>query len=292
MALRDAFATEAPFWRRALYAGVRYGPDPWVRYSPPVFGLAFAAALREPRHHVAATLRELRGPVSAWQEAREVAAVFANFASSMTEGMLAGTPRGYAATHRLTGHEHFHRCLDEGRGVIVATAHTAGWDLAGAFLQGAQEREVWVLMAPEPTTASRELHDRLRRQAGVRIVHVGHDPLASIPVVGHLRRGGIVACKFDRIFPGMRQREVTFLGHPWAIAEGPLSLAALSGAPILPVFTRRLGFMVYEVQNLPPIHLARRASEAERQAAAQTLADDLEAFARRHPTQWFRFHES
>ena len=32
------------FWRRLAYAGARYGPVAWVRFSPALFGLAFAAA--------------------------------------------------------------------------------------------------------------------------------------------------------------------------------------------------------------------------------------------------------
>jgi KDO2-lipid IV(A) lauroyltransferase len=68
-----------------------------------------------------------------------------------------------------------------------------------------------------------------------------------------------------------------------------LSLAALTGAPIVPVFTRRLGFLEYELINHPPIHLPRRPSPAELDAAAQSLAGALESFVRMHPTHWVRF---
>jgi KDO2-lipid IV(A) lauroyltransferase len=93
----------------------------------------------------------------------------------------------------------------------------------------------------------------------------------------------------DRMPPGMRGRPVTFLGRPWQAPEGPLALAALSGAPILPVFTRRLGFLEYEAVVSPAISLPRRPTEAERDVAAAQMIGAMERFVRANPTQWFHF---
>jgi len=144
-------------------------------------------------------------------------------------------------------------------------------------------------MEAEQNDAARAIHDKARELGGIRVVHVGRDPLSSLTLLKHLRQtGGIVALKFDRVQPGMRTRKVTFLGEPWEIPEGPFSLAAVSGAPILPVFTRRLGFLEYQLINHAPIYLPRRPTEAQYDAAAQSLADALEQFVRAYPTHWFR----
>ncbi len=293
--LRDALRTDSTFWRRALHAGVQYGPEAWVRYSPPVFGAAFAAALPGARHTVRDGLRQALGRRSTRAELEDVTAVFANFASSMTEAMLLGTGRGYRIFSRPVGAHHFWNALDRGRGVILATAQTAGWDVASVALQRTPGHrrspgEVWVLMEREPNAEARALHDRHRHAAGVRLCHVGDDPLESLPVLRHLRQGGVVALKFDRLGPHMRARAVELFGRPWRIPEGPLSLAALSGAAIVPNFSRRLGFLDYEHIILPPLELPRRPSEAELDTAALALARALETFVRRYPTQWFRFH--
>jgi KDO2-lipid IV(A) lauroyltransferase len=87
----------------------------------------------------------------------------------------------------------------------------------------------------------------------------------------------------------MRSRTVRFFGEPWQVPEGPLTLAAVSGAPILPVFTRRLGFMHYEAIVAPPIRLPRRPSPAELDGAAEQLMNAMADFVRNHPTQWFHF---
>jgi KDO2-lipid IV(A) lauroyltransferase len=285
-----ALRTDSTFWRKALYAGVHYGPDAWVRYSPPVFGVGFALALSRQRGVVRETLRKILGPRSYADEMRDVAAVFANFACSMTDAMLAGARRGYSATCRPVGDWHFLSSLARGRGVILATAHTAGWDLGGAMARASGlGREVMVVMEPERNATARQLHDAHRASDGVRLVHVGDDPLSSLPLLRHLRSGGIVAMKLDRVAAGMRTRVAQFLGEPLAIPAGLLNLAALTGAPIVPVFTRRLGFLDYQTISTAPIELPRRPSEHELDHAAQTLADRLEQFVREHPTQWFRF---
>jgi phosphatidylinositol dimannoside acyltransferase len=95
----------------------------------------------------------------------------------------------------------------------------------------------------------------------------------------------------DRVPPGMRSRPVELFGAPWRVPEGLLRLAAASGAPILPIFTRRIAFMEYRSEVAPPVRLPRKPTEAELDVAAQHLAGALERFVRRHPTQWFHFEE-
>ena len=65
--------------------------------------------------------------------------------------------------------------------------------------------------------------------------------------------------------------------------------AALTGAPIVPVFVARTGHRRYNVVASAPIQLDRSASGADLDAAAQELASRLEAFVRTRPTQWFHF---
>jgi KDO2-lipid IV(A) lauroyltransferase len=87
----------------------------------------------------------------------------------------------------------------------------------------------------------------------------------------------------------MRGHKVELFGEPWSIPEGPLTLASVSGAPIVPVFTRRLRFMEYEVVLGQPIELPRRPSVGELDAAARGIAAEMERFVRANPTQWFHF---
>lgn len=289
--VRSVLRRDSAFWRRCMVAGVSHGPEMLVRYSPPLFGWAFGAALAEQRRAVRNALRLVHGPRPAVVELRDVAEVFANFASSMTDAMLLGSGRGYHATNRPVNDWYMQSTIARGKGVIVATAQTAGWDVAGGLLHASAEREVLVVMEREPDPVARRLHDSTRNRAGVRVVHVGEDPLSSLPLLKHLQHGGVVALKFDRIHEGMRTLPVTFFNQPWSVPIGPLYLSSLTGAPIIPCFTRRLGFLEYQPINCQPIYVPRRATQEQLAVAAQSLTTSLESFVRDYPTQWIRFHD-
>jgi len=135
------------------------------------------------------------------------------------------------------------------------------------------------------------IQDEARRGTDVIVAHAGTDPLAALPIAHHLREGGVVALQVDRAPPGLRCREVTLFGERTRIPEGPLRLAVLTGAPIVPIFAERVGHRKYRVSARPPIHLARSSSGAELDAAAQRIADAVQDFVRTNPTQWFHFRD-
>jgi KDO2-lipid IV(A) lauroyltransferase len=136
---------------------------------------------------------------------------------------------------------------------------------------------------------ARAIQDDARRASGLLVAHVGDDPLSALPLVHHLRGGGVVALQIDRAPAQIRSRPVTLFGAPASIPEGPMRLAMLTGAPLLPIFAARTGYREYEVVASAPIRLSRRATGHELDAAAQALADAMQAFVRARPTQWFHF---
>src|SRR5262245_55914990 len=91
----ETLRPDSALWRRALAAGWSFGPDAFVRYSPPFFGLAFGAALGETRRLVRNNLRRVHGTRAPLVELADVAAVFTTYASCMTEALLLSSGRGY-----------------------------------------------------------------------------------------------------------------------------------------------------------------------------------------------------
>lgn len=284
-----ALRFDSALWRRAMLAGVKHGPEPWVRLSPRAIGALFAVGLPETRRVVERNLRRARGPRSAAVDFLDASAVFSNYASCLTEALLLASGRGFDLRSRPRGVEHYHAAAARGRGVILTTAHTGGWDIAGQILSDVHQGGIVVVMQRERDPGARAIQDEARARAGVKVVHIGDEALDALPLLTHLRRGAVIAMQIDRVVPGMRSRRVSFLGAPSQAPEGPITLAALSGAPILPIFTHRLGFLEYEAVVSPPIYLPRRPSEAERDAAAAQMVGAMERFVRAHPTQWFHF---
>jgi KDO2-lipid IV(A) lauroyltransferase len=287
--LDDLRQHDSVLWRRAIDAGVTHGPEAFVRYSPPVFGVAFAAALGRQRRAVRDNLRRALGPRGSIREAWDVARVFSNYASSLTDAFIAGSGRGDLLHVVCLDEPTLRAAQAEGRGMILATAHTGGWQIAGLALQSLFETELLIVMRRERDARAQALSDEKRDRAGVRFAHVGDDPLDALPLLHHLKRRGVVAMQMDRLPPGMRGRAGELFGAPFSVPEGPLRLAAVSGAPLVPVFTRRLGYMDYDVQVAQAIHLPRRPTPAELDAGAAAVLRAMEAFVRANPTQWFHF---
>jgi KDO2-lipid IV(A) lauroyltransferase len=280
---------DSVLWRRAVDAGVTYGPEAWVRYSPPLFGLAFAAALPRQRRAVRDNLRRALGERSRAREAWDVARVFTNYASSLTDAFVAGSSRGAPLHVRCLDEPTLRRASDEGRGLILATAHTGGWQVAGLAVEKLLGCEMLVVMRRERDPRAHALQESTRRRAGTRIFYVGDDPLEALGLLGHLRRRGMVAIQMDRLPHGMRGLPAELFGASFPVPEGPLRLAAVSGAPLVPVFTRRLGYMDYDVHVGQPVRLPRRPAPADLAAAAAAVLRAMETFVRANPTQWFHF---
>jgi KDO2-lipid IV(A) lauroyltransferase len=283
---------DGAFWRRVARLVASRGPSWFVRWSPPLIGAVVAVAMPDQRRRISGQLARARGRVGKLRDAIDVVRTFANFASCLTEVLSTGSKNGLRPEAMVHCGPRVDDVLSTTGGVIFATAHTAGWEGLAALLARSHRKDVMVVMARERDAGASELQDSMRElEGGVRIVHVGADPLASLRLMRHLRRGGVVALQIDRVPRGMTGRPVRLFGKSASIPEGPLRLAQLTGAPIVPVFSARRGHRRYSVYVSEPICVARSAAPRALDAAAQHLADDLEAFVSAHPTHWFPFHD-
>jgi lauroyl/myristoyl acyltransferase len=275
--------------RKLAYAGARYGP-PWlVKYSPALFGVAFACALPEQRRGVRANLRRLKGPRSALTEHADVFRTFVAYAHCFAESIAGDRREARTSEPVVRGREHLERVLAEGRGAVLVTAHTGSWDAAASLLARDYHADVLVVMAPEKDAAARAVSDRVRTRSGIRVAHVGDHALDALPLLGHLKRGGLVAVQLDRAVNPQSAIDVRLGGLPFLVPRGPFHLAKVSQAPLVPVFARRLGYFRYEVTVLAPIRVEGKAGQQALAAAASAATRAMEEYVVQHPTQWFHF---
>jgi len=283
-----ALSLDGPIWRGLARRGSQ-GPEWFVRLSAPLVGIAACAVSGDRRRHVLDALRRARGRRGALRDTMDVARVFATYASCLAETLGAGPGRDRAPRAVIWGEPHLHDALGDRRGVILVTAHTAGWETVGPLLSRDKSLRVMLAVSAERDTGARAIQDGARGAHGLLVTHVGDDPLSALPLARHLREGGAVALQIDRAPSGLRSRAVTLFGVPSRVPEGPLRLAMLTGAPIVPVFAARTGHRSYRIEVHAPLRLGRSVGAAELDAAAQALADDMQGFLRTHPTQWFHF---
>jgi lauroyl/myristoyl acyltransferase len=286
-----ALSLEGSFWRNVARWGSARGPEWFVRVSPPVVGLVACGIAADRRRHVLQNLRRVRGRAGAVRDALDVARTFVTYASCLAEILGASSPRRRLPEAVVWGEPHVQDALADGRGVVLVTAHTAGWEAIGSLLCRDHALRVMIVEQAEPNPVARAIQDEARQAHGLLVAHVGGDPLSALSLASHLRGGGVVALQIDRAPRWLRARRVTMFGGAALVPEGPLRLAMLTGAPLVPVFASRTGHRRYDIVAYPPVRVRRSATTGELDATAQNLADALESFVRLRPTQWFHFRD-
>jgi lauroyl/myristoyl acyltransferase len=280
---------DGEIWRRAARWGSSRTPEWFVRAAPPVVALVVCALAGERRRRVRRNLRLVRGERGALRDAVDVGRTFVSYASCLAEILGAGSRHGRLPQVLVHGELHAMGALADARGVILATAHTGGWESVGPLLTRDLGLRVMIAESPERDEGARAIQDDVRKAHGLLVTHVGDDPLSALPLARHLRQGGAVAIQLDRQPDGQRRRAIRFFGRPGHVPEGPMRLAAVTGAPILPVFAARTGYRQYVIQVHPPLRVPRDASPEQLDATAQALGDAMQSFLHAHPTQWFHF---
>jgi KDO2-lipid IV(A) lauroyltransferase len=279
---------DAAFWRALAAWGAAKLPRWWLACSPGPIGIAVGGSQAAVRERLRANLRLIHGTRSAAVEALDVAATLANYGHCLAEGLAAAGDDPAPLRYTVEGRENLLRAQELGRGAILVTAHAGSWDIAGGVM-ALRGFDLAIAMAPERDAAARRISDDARRRIGVKVFHVGEDPLSALPLALHVRKGGAIALQIDRVPLGMRARPTDFLGVRWNVPLGPFQLAQVTGAPLIPVFTARLGFSHHLVRSDAPIFVPRRPSAGDLDRAIAAAMGSVERFLRRFPNQWFHF---
>ena len=175
--------------------------------------------------------------------------------------------------------------LREGRGLIFAGTHTAGFDHLLLML-GGLDYPVQVLSYAQPT-GSYSAQNRIRLRFGLRLTPIDFGSLRT--AIGHLRNGGMVVTAVDRSDPAGELLE--FFGRPARLPVGHARLAWRTGAPVLVGCPRLEGEDRYQALyggRLEP-DLSKDEMTASRELA-QSAIRVMEGFIRRRPQEWHMFH--
>lgn len=179
--------------------------------------------------------------------------------------------------------------LQEGRGLIIMTAHLGNWELlAGTFcLQGFKGAVIGRRIYYEP-------YNRwivgLRSAVNVRTIYQDE---AVRQVYKQLRAGDIVGILPDQDRDRVRSIFVDFFGRPAYTSVAPVKFAMASGAPILPAFMIRMPGNRYKLLLgkliRPKIEAGDRTASIRKYTEA--WMKDFEEVIRRYPDQWGWMHD-
>ena len=233
--------------------------------------------------------RRVFGPQPWWKRRWLVFKHFLSFGRALIDrtAILAGDTRHFSFS--FDGENHLRQAVAEGRGVLLLTAHLGNWEAAGALLSRLNV-PINVTGFDREAAAVRELLNRASK-ATFRLLPLTGSPTDAIPLVAAMRRGEVVAMLGDRPY-GSPSAVVPFLGGTAAFPIGAYMLAAIAGAPLVPVFSLSEPGGRYHFFGFPP-QRPRLPPHDQRDAylrdCAARFAADLEIILRRDPLQWYNF---
>lgn len=175
------------------------------------------------------------------------------------------------------------KIYEEGRGVVLVTAHLGNWELGGAVLC-ALGYPLYAVVAPERLPRLEKLLRHQRERRGISMVEIGRSARA---LLRRLREGLCVALLTDRDFSG-EHTEIEFFGAPAHLPRGAAWLAHRADAPVLPVFLLRMEDDSYLLRVKRPIDPRETRDPAVTHAL---IRDALQEEIAANPHQWFLFHD-
>ena len=176
--------------------------------------------------------------------------------------------------------------LDEARaggtGILLCTVHVGGMDLIGAALKAHGES---LHIVADDTTYGR-LYDHLAAAREKQDMFlIGWRNLRGL--FRALRDGRNLVLFCDG---GFRRGDVPveFCGEPTTFPIGPATLAAKTGAPMVPVTASRTADERFLGAGMSLVRCGS-TDPAELQRATQRVADELASVIRQDPGQWYMF---
>ncbi|MGH2417873.1 MAG: lysophospholipid acyltransferase family protein [Candidatus Limnocylindria bacterium] len=209
---------------------------------------------------------------------------FRNYAKYLVDMMRIGGLSSEAAAKlvRVENVEVLAGARAEGKGVLICTIHVGGMDLIGPVLKVSGEA---LHVVADDTTYGRLYNHLSATRARQGIFVIGWRNLRGLFRV--LRENGNLVLFCDG---GYRRGDVPveLCGEATTFPIGPATLAAKTGAPLLPVWCRRTRDDRFDARGLPIIR-CESTEPAEIHLATQAVADALGAVIAEDPGQWYMF---
>jgi lauroyl/myristoyl acyltransferase len=183
--------------------------------------------------------------------------------------------------------EPVHEAKASGRGIVFAVSHVGNWEIAGLV---ADDLGLNLMAVAEdlPNPLITEWFLDVRSQFGIDIV-LTSDPSRRSKMIRRLKEGGALALLADRDVTG-NGVTVEFFGEETTVPAGPVALAELTNAVVLPVAVFFKDGGGYRIEVGDPVEIPTDGTRAERvKLGAQRVAKALEVQISKRPSQWHLF---
>ena len=213
-----------------------------------------------------------------------------NTGRTFAEFPLLGRVRVFDDNSRVTviGLERLEALRDSGQGAVLISGHFANWEImAAVFSQAGLPVRVTYRPTNNPYFDARIRSQR--QKYGIDLMVAKSGPRGAKELISALRSGDSVALLNDQKFnEGLA---IPFFGVDAMTAPGPTRLALRTGAPIVPMFVRRVKKSHFEVQIYDPIAVTDTGNRAQDiKAGVTAITRWVEARILENPAGWFWVH--
>lgn len=287
MSVLRAWAARA--WLRLLFAATACAPGVLRVFRPVIIAGTWRVSPAT-RRGTMANAQRILGPGASAAECRKLGRrVVGSFFDSVVE-FGANRDRTAAelrarieAVEGLAGYE---RARALRRGAILVTAHLGSFETAVASLREREPR-VHVVFQRDRFEGFERLRARQRSRLGVIEAPVDDGLAVWFRLRDALGADEVVLMQGDRTMPGQRGRAMPFLHGHVELPDGPVRLAELTGAPIIPTFAIVGAEGRVRIVLRPAIVVGgARAGAVDAKEAMSQLARSIAEVVARHPEQW------
>jgi KDO2-lipid IV(A) lauroyltransferase len=179
--------------------------------------------------------------------------------------------------------------LSSNQGVLVLGFHYSNWEIMGiaSFLL---QREIVALARPLKGRIKLDgFLNHLRSSTGLTMIP-NRDTARD--VIRLLRERRMVAFLGDQREKRSKAVWVEFFGKEVPTSKGIVALAMKTGAPVIPIYSRRDGFLRYTIICEDPLNIERKGATKDELISrnARTVNAVLERVVAAHPEEWFLVH--
>jgi len=182
---------------------------------------------------------------------------------------------------RVTGLEHIHEVLAEGKGVILLSAHFSTLEISGAMIALYQPFQVIYKKARNP------LFEKVLRKSREKKFLNAIDTYDVRRIVQTLKEGLVTWYAMDQDFGAQRSVFVPFMGVNTCTLTTPSRYSRMTNAAVVPYFPIRDKNGIYQINILPALDDFPSNSLEDDAARINAL---IEEYIRKAPDQYFWVH--
>jgi KDO2-lipid IV(A) lauroyltransferase len=188
----------------------------------------------------------------------------------------------------IEGLENYKEAEQEGKGVLIFSAHFGNWEIGNAALAIMTQPFVFIYRVFDSPLLERVI-------TGVRSSY-GNVSLSKYnamrPMIRLLKNGATINLLIDQNVTWYEGVFVDFFGRKACTTPGLALLALHTKAPVLPVFTRRLPDGRYLLEIGKKVEIVSSGNrDADVLINTQNFTKIIEDKIRQYPAQWFWLHQ-